>query len=117
MAAQPIRLAAAIDVHIAGLETELQHDEASSFARPILARSMCIQRVRSLKRGACPRFRQIFPRIVGGNLLPHYFDDGPRAAEYDCLREVMPADHPCKPLSRRDCREAFVLALGSYMGS
>ena len=55
------KLAAAIDLHTAGLTRVLYVDRTSHFPAPVLARSMCVQEVRSLLE-VCPDIERILPR-------------------------------------------------------
>eukprot|EP00966_Prymnesium_polylepis_P310977 7184804-Prymnesium_polylepis.1 len=99
--------------------------DSSSFYMPILARSLCLQRMRYFGIAAqgpgasssedlpksvawdCPNAGRIFPRDIFLN-----FDDRHRVDQYECVRRELWSGHPCKQMRRaQECREAFVDAL------
>lgn len=109
------KLFLAIDFHLASLSEEIQTERWSSFALPIMARSMCVRRTRFLcgERGApngtmCPMWGSVFSRQM---LM--FLDTGqsPQKDHYfECFERHLPEDHPCKNHSNGVCREAFVSA-------
>ena len=100
----------AADYFIAGLAAEVHASLISSFVRPIIARSMCVQHVQHISdsdAAVCPHFHRIFVRDLFG-----YFDTGAGRSQYECLRTQLPFNHPCKhSMTPRACRERFVAQL------
>ncbi len=100
------RLAAALDVLIAGHATELHVSRYSSFMRPAVARSMCNRRVLPLggAKSPCPRFDRTFVRNM--HVLRSW------AARWTCLKSQLDDGHPCKAVTARECRRSFIEGLG-----
>ena len=99
----------AADYYIGGLAAEVQETMASSFSRPLVARSVCVRRVGYVSQagGACPAFQTIFWRD-----MHRYFDSGDTRDSYGCFREALVEEHPCRALrSPAECRQAFVAAM------
>ena len=82
--------------------------------RPIVQRSVCIQRIVWLEpddnstRVVCPRWKQAFARQ-----LPFFLDTGPFASFYHpCVESQIGLNHPCKNVTAQGCRESLISALG-----
>ena len=89
----------------AGLAAEVQFSRYSSMLKPAVARSVCNRRVtpfRSDGASACPHFDVAFLRNL--QILTR------EGQKYECMQRQL-AQHPCKGLPARTCREAFVAAL------
>ena len=99
------KLATARDIWLAGLASEMQELWTSSFARPVVARSMCIRRRRLLTgpHGACSNFSRVFIRD-----LPRYLPEGRTPTFYSCLH--WPPQHPCSKGTAKRCEANFVAA-------
>ena len=99
------KLATARDIWLAGLASEIQELWTSSFARPVVARSMCIRRRRLLTgpHGACSNFSRVFIRD-----LPRYLPEGRTPTFYSCLH--WPPQHPCSKGTAKRCEANFVAA-------
>ena len=88
----------------------------SNFARPAVARSLCISRVErhdgASVDGPCPEFDWIFVR----DMYPYVLQQTRRASQhfkipsYDELRKQFPRTHPCKHADRETCRQSFLAA-------
>ena len=111
------KLFLSLDFHLASLTEEIQTEAHSSFALPIMARSMCVKRTRNLcahssgelEPTMCPSWSTFFFRQ-----LPMFLDSGPpqsRGQYHQCIERHLPQNHPCKNKSQAHCREAFVSAL------
>ena len=84
------KLETALDVYVAGLVPEIQVSPHTTFARPIVARSICTSRVVNLVRdGACPQWDAQFYR----NLF-----SWAASPIWPCVRAVLPAGHGCGAL-------------------
>lgn len=104
----------ALDVHLASLAQEIQTDQESSFALPLMARSMCLRRVRYLAEAAKPR-------QGGGSLCPNWTTTFPRTLPYllyrqpwqfhTCFERPAANGHPCKGLSPEECHASFIAAV------
>ena len=99
------KLATARDIWLAGMASEIQELWTSSFARPVLARSMCIRRRRLLTgpHGACSNFSRVYIRD-----LPRYLPKGRAHGLYSCLH--WPTGHPCSTGTAQRCEASFVSA-------
>ena len=112
------KLLLALDFHLASQASEVESQVKSSFVRPLIARSMCIQRLRWLSSREreptlCPRWTQTFLRD-----LPAFFDSGPARRYFDaCVRSRLEPSHPCRNGSAQFCRETYVDAFGSVRAS
>ena len=99
------KLATARDIWLAGMASEMQELWTSSFARPVVARSMCIRRRRLLTgpQGACSNFSRVYVRD-----LPRYLPEGRTPTFYSCLH--WPPQHPCLKGTAQRCEASFVSA-------
>ena len=112
----------ATDAVIAGRSLHLYTQTASSFLRPVVARSMCAQRVFQMghESSACRHFEDVFPR----DLFTHLKQPPPGVSQVggeDALLARLPctvqpevaerADHPCHDRSCEECRDMFALAM------
>ena len=99
---------AALDAYVAGLLPEIQISPHTSFARPIVARSMCTRRVVHLTRdGVCPEWDAEFHRDMWGLS---------GTVAWPCVEESLPAAHGCKGLAHsleggQTCRRYYVSSM------
>ena len=102
-----------LDFHLASLASEIQTDQESSFALPLMARSLCVRRVSFLsKTGAhgrndslCPNWTTTFPRT-----LPHVLYRKPWHF-HSCFERSATTNHPCKGRSPEECHASFIAAV------
>ena len=98
---------AALDAYVAGLVPEIQISPHTSFARPIVARSMCTHRVVPLTRGGvCPEWDAQFFRDLHG---------WAGSTVWPCVERALPASHGCKGAPTREgglaCQRHYVASM------
>ncbi len=99
---------AALDAYVAGLLPEIQISPHTSFARPIVARSMCTRRVVPLTQdGVCPEWDLEFHRDMWGLS---------GTTTWPCIEESLPKGHGCKGLQHTmqgglTCRRYYVASM------
>lgn len=107
------KVAVARDVYEASQSHILYVDKHSSFVRPIVARSLCIQRVLPLTdpTSPCPVFHQILRRNLYMDITPVTDTMYTRMRVNSTMIEVQQRHlHPCQYLDAAQCAQHFVQA-------
>ena len=91
------------DAVLAGMVAEIEFSYLSSFARPVVARSVCIFRASEIERRSCPDFTNIYVRDLYDQMRRDFLRPV-------CMRRQMAANHPCKAISVRECTKSYVEA-------